>query len=267
VTKTLTHSPNDPTKRGKLTCDVSITYWYCYGRMGDYIGTATPCGETATVDCYFSGNFGGGGNGWSDGGSDNWTGGGGGDNNGNSGPPVDPSFGWNSWREGMPVPTTVVQMCPHSIYQGFMEAGRTFPPFIAGSNMGNLSGQNVLSAEGHYMDIVLPIWVGTGTEVSVGSFGLTINVLNPTPNDPNARLDNFAGFSDDIARAYDGAVRNWNSNNRLTTNPIGSFSDGLNFLNEWCAVFNQQNPTMYLTPILGGFPGVQVRDARAGCIR
>jgi hypothetical protein len=126
ITNTLTLRQDRPNKRGKLDfCEVSIQTVYCQLSMGELLSDFFPCGSTAVVDCYMFGNYGGGGSPWSDGGGgNNWTGGGGGNGNGNGG---------NNWNNngnngGNGAPTWVVQMCPYSIMQGFLEAGTSYMP-------------------------------------------------------------------------------------------------------------------------------------------
>jgi hypothetical protein len=217
------------------------------------------------------GGWNGGGMPWSDGSGNgnNWTGGGGGANGngdgGNNGGPNDPSWGWGNGSNGVAVPTTVVQMCPYSIMQGFLDAGTFYRPYVAGANMGNLSGRNVVSSGGHYLDLVAP---AQPRGIYIPRFGIDISALNNDINNPNAMIGNIEQLSVEIAQAYQYALRNWINGTTVSTTPASTFSLGLDFLNEWKAVFNQSHPNNYMEIIFNGYPGVQVRDATGGdCIR
>jgi hypothetical protein len=269
ITNTLSPRQDAPNKRGKLDfCEVSTYIQYCQGSMGDYTTALYPCGWAQVVDCYFFGTYGGGSTPWSDGGGgDNWTGGGGGGgtsgNGVNNGGPNDPSWGWGN-NNAAGVPITVVQMCPYSIMQGFLEAGSNYTPYIAGANMGSLAGRNVVSAGGHYLDLVAPAIPGG---IYIPRFGIDISELNTDAGNPNAVVGNIESISTDIANAYQLALDNYMTGRRLYVIPSGTFSPGLDFLNEWKAAFNQAHPNRYMDISFNGNPGVQVRDANAGCIR
>jgi hypothetical protein len=130
--------------------------------------------------------------------------------------------------------------------------------------MGNLAGRSIVSSGGHYWDLIAATVPERG--IYIPRFGIDISELNTDVNNPNAQIGNIEHLSNEIALAYQYALRNWNNGTTLCTTTSG-FSGGLDFLNEWKEVFNRTHPNHYMSISFNGQPGVQVRDVLNGCIR